>query len=83
MKPPSLPRLLLAIALLALAVFLLLQPPKLPEGSSTDPEPAWRIEWRGSTRYLWRDDRWHVWSSGSEWIQLPEGGSPDDPLGVR
>jgi len=41
-----------------------------------EPEP-YRITWRGSTRYLYVDGAWHVWSSSSKWVRLPEGWTPD------
>jgi len=33
--------------------------------------PAWRVEWRGSTRYMKRGDTWHVWTPNSTWVALP------------
>lgn len=39
----------------------------------------WRVEWRGTQRFMHRDGTWHVWSSRSEWVPLRPGWTPDGP----
>jgi hypothetical protein len=30
----------------------------------------WRVEWRGSDRYMRNANGWHTWSPRSEWVRL-------------
>jgi hypothetical protein len=65
-------------ALAALLVLLVAGGYAAWSSSEPDPDPsAYRIEWRGSDRYMFTDGRWHVWSRHATWVPLPDGWTPD------